>query len=98
MHVRQFRLASISLVEIVSRWANVTAGEPCVVENTAYIAYGSDGEFIDIVSRYVPSHATIYAITHFFSGNCRVGLYCDSQSNKCVQNKALGEACSADKE
>lgn len=39
------------------RWANVTLGLPCMVENTAYIAYGGTdspgGEFIDIVSRFV---------------------------------------------
>lgn len=34
------------------RWANVTLGQSCEVENTPYIAYGVDGEFIDIVSRY----------------------------------------------
>jgi hypothetical protein len=33
------------------RWANVTLGLPCVVENTAYISYGANDEFIDIVSR-----------------------------------------------
>ncbi len=33
------------------RWANVTVGLPCVVQNTAYTAYGPDGEFVDIVSR-----------------------------------------------
>lgn len=33
-------------------WANATAGSSCVVENTAYIVYGSSGqESIDIVSR-----------------------------------------------
>ena len=35
-----------------SRWANVTLGLPCVVENTAYISYGANDEYIDIVSRY----------------------------------------------
>lgn len=34
-----------------SRWANVTLGLPCVVENTAYISYGATDEYIDIVSR-----------------------------------------------
>ena len=33
------------------RWANVTAGNECIVENTPYIAYGVDLEFINIVSR-----------------------------------------------
>ncbi|KAL7281074.1 hypothetical protein ACG7TL_004376 [Trametes sanguinea] len=66
----------------ICMWANVTVGLPCVVQNTAYTAYGPDGEFIDIVSR----------------GNCRVGLYCDAQKLVCVQNKAVGEQCDADKE
>jgi len=63
-------------------WANATLGTTCLVENTAYIAYGADGEFIDIVSR----------------GNCRLGLYCDSQQKVCMKNKMLGDACTADKE
>ncbi|KAK7028991.1 hypothetical protein VNI00_014701 [Paramarasmius palmivorus] len=65
------------------RWANVTLDEDCVVENTAYIAYTASGEeFIDIVSR----------------GNCRRGLYCDSQKKKCLKNKNDGDRCEADKE
>ncbi|KAJ7084299.1 hypothetical protein B0H15DRAFT_848562 [Mycena belliarum] len=63
-------------------WANKTAGNTCTVENTAYIAYGPSGEFIDIVSR----------------GDCVVGLYCDSASKQCMKEKALGAACTADKE
>ncbi|KAK0461380.1 uncharacterized protein EV420DRAFT_1531768 [Desarmillaria tabescens] len=35
----------------ICMWANVTEGEACVVENTAYIAYGTYQEYIDIVSR-----------------------------------------------
>ncbi|KAJ7287630.1 hypothetical protein C8J57DRAFT_1117621 [Mycena rebaudengoi] len=63
-------------------WANKSSGEDCTVENTAYIAYKNESEFIDIVSR----------------GDCRLGLYCDSPTKKCIQEKAIGEACSADKE
>ncbi|TBU30294.1 hypothetical protein BD311DRAFT_691476 [Dichomitus squalens] len=66
----------------ICMWANVTVGLPCIVQNTAYTAYGPDGEFVDIVSR----------------GNCKVGLYCDSQQLVCVQTKAIGEQCDADKE
>jgi len=67
----------------ICMWANATAGSPCVVENTPYTAYGPGGsEFIDIVSR----------------GNCRIGLYCDSSKLQCMPNKALNEACEADKE
>ncbi|KAH9940416.1 uncharacterized protein BXZ73DRAFT_42631 [Epithele typhae] len=66
----------------ICMWANETAGNPCVVQNTAYTAYGPDGEFVDIVSR----------------GNCKVGLYCDSQKLQCIQAKNIGETCDADKE
>ena len=31
-------------------------------------------------------------------GNCKVGLYCDSQQLVCVQGKDVGETCDADKE
>ncbi|KAH0827508.1 hypothetical protein J3R83DRAFT_4221 [Lanmaoa asiatica] len=58
-------------------WANVTVGESCQVENTAYIVYAGAREFIDIVSR----------------GNCHVGLYCDSKQLVCVESKPLGESC-----
>ena len=60
----------------------MTLGQPCQVENTPYIGYAGTDEFIDIVSR----------------GNCRVGMYCDSQQTVCVQAKQLTEGCSADKE
>ncbi|KAJ7733757.1 hypothetical protein DFH07DRAFT_132432 [Mycena maculata] len=66
----------------VCMWANKTSGESCTVENTAYIAYGATGEFIDIVSR----------------GNCVVGLYCDSSALQCMAEKDLGASCTADKE
>ncbi|KAJ7096411.1 hypothetical protein C8R44DRAFT_889718 [Mycena epipterygia] len=66
----------------VCMWANQTAGNTCVVENTAYIAYGAGGEFIDIVSR----------------GNCIVGLYCDSSTKQCMAEKDFGATCTADKE
>ncbi|KAF8906577.1 hypothetical protein CPB84DRAFT_1813819 [Gymnopilus junonius] len=66
----------------VCMFANATLGSNCTVENTPYIAYGASGEFIDIVSR----------------GNCKIGLYCDSASHTCMNNKQLGESCGADKE
>ncbi|KAG1898016.1 uncharacterized protein F5891DRAFT_956275 [Suillus fuscotomentosus] len=66
----------------VCMWANVTVGQSCEVENTAYIAYAGNNEFIDIVSR----------------GNCQIGSYCDSQSLVCIQAKELWETCDADKE
>ncbi|KIJ67911.1 hypothetical protein HYDPIDRAFT_173663 [Hydnomerulius pinastri MD-312] len=66
----------------VCMWANVTVGQPCQVENTAYIAYAGNSEFIDVVSR----------------GNCLLGSYCDSQQLVCMQMKDIGQACDADKE
>ncbi|CAK5281480.1 unnamed protein product [Mycena citricolor] len=66
----------------VCMWANATSGSSCVVENTAYIAYGATGEFIDIVSR----------------GNCVAGLYCDAGTKQCMAEKSLGASCTADKE
>lgn len=66
----------------VCMWANASLGTACVVENTAYVAYEASGEFLDIVSR----------------GNCRPGLYCDSQSLVCKSEKAVGDSCAADKE
>ncbi|EJD52746.1 hypothetical protein AURDEDRAFT_158477 [Auricularia subglabra TFB-10046 SS5] len=63
-------------------WANVTEGQPCVIENTPYIAYTADAEFAFVISR----------------GNCHKGLYCDAQSKSCIKHKLLGANCSADKE
>ncbi|KAL1755714.1 hypothetical protein FB107DRAFT_290653 [Schizophyllum commune] len=63
-------------------WANVTVGEKCVVENTAYIAYTAGGEFAQIVSR----------------DNCKTGSYCDSQQLVCMSTKDFGASCTADKE
>lgn len=54
LHVRLlFVMISQPVLTWLSRWANVTVGLPCIVQNTAYTAYGPDGEFIDIVSRQV---------------------------------------------
>jgi hypothetical protein len=80
----------------------VTLGLPCIVENTAYIAYGGTdspgGEFIDIVSRFVVLLFYAAIVNARSSGNCHIDLYCDSQQKVCVQSKQLGQACSADKE
>ena len=66
----------------ICMWANATLQNPCVVENTAYIAYEVGGEYINIVSR----------------GNCAPGLYCDSVQKVCLNEKSLGESCDGDKE
>ena len=55
MHVSLTSLYSCRLQTYVDynylRWANVTLGLPCMVENTAYISYGINDEYIDITSR-----------------------------------------------
>jgi hypothetical protein len=84
---------------VISRWANATLGTSCAVENVPYIAYGESGEFIDIVSRYVPlcpCHAFI--AQRLCRGNCQLGLYCDSVKKVCMTSLAIGAACAADKE
>jgi len=64
-------------------WSNVTLGQPCVVEQMPYTAYGAGNyEFIYVVSR----------------GNCVPELYCDAAQKICMQQKIFGAACTADKE
>lgn len=43
----------------------MSLGDTCIVENTAYTAYGVDGEFIDIVSRCVHSFTVTRLILSF---------------------------------
>jgi len=69
-------------LNFVCQFANVTAGAQCEIENTGYVAYGPKGEFVYVVSR----------------DNCKIGLYCDANSTTCIQQKAQGASCSADKE
>lgn len=50
-------------------WANVTQDNDCELDNTAYIGYSTNGEFIDIVSRYAQSsdnsfHAFSLVLVH----------------------------------
>ena len=83
----------------ISRWANATLGTSCTVENVPYIAYGESGEFIDIVSRYVPLYLCYASIAQrLCRGNCQLGLYCDSVKKVCMTSLAIGAACAADKE
>ncbi|EIW83166.1 hypothetical protein CONPUDRAFT_121621 [Coniophora puteana RWD-64-598 SS2] len=66
----------------VCTWANLTAGDSCQVDNTAYIAYAGNDEYLDVVSR----------------DDCMIGNYCDAQQLKCIPQKDIGQSCSADKE
>jgi len=64
-------------------WANASAGESCIVQNTVFVAFGQNGhDYPDIVSR----------------DNCQPGLYCDGKQLQCLQTKEVGTGCSADKE
>jgi len=72
-------------LQTLCQFANVTVGNTCIVDNTAYNAYYSNGsDFIDVVSR----------------SNCQKDLYCDATANPtvCVQKKNFGQPCGADKE
>jgi len=69
-------------LNFVCQFANVTAGSQCEIENTGYVGYATNSEFVYVVSR----------------DNCKLGLYCDTNSTTCVQQKATGAQCDADKE
>ncbi|WVR07924.1 hypothetical protein IAU60_004967 [Kwoniella sp. DSM 27419] len=63
--------------------ANVTLGQACVYDNTAYTAYQANGDaYAFIVSR----------------DNCANGLYCNGGDSICYRTKKVGDACSGNKE
>ena len=39
------------ILNCLHRWANVTAGNACEIENTGYIVYSGSDEVVDVVSR-----------------------------------------------
>ena len=47
-----FRVLFTRSISHLFRFANITAGSTCEIENTGYIAYGPSGEFVYVVSRY----------------------------------------------
>lgn len=64
-------------------WANVSAGEGCIVENTQYISTADDGtQFSYVVSR----------------DNCAKNYYCDGSTLQCNPKKKRHEPCGAPKE
>ncbi|ODO03578.1 hypothetical protein L198_02426 [Cryptococcus wingfieldii CBS 7118] len=64
-------------------YANMTVGQTCVNDNTAYTAYRDDGSaYAFIVSR----------------DNCANGHYCDASDSLCYRGKAQGDTCSGNKE
>ncbi|KAG9087750.1 hypothetical protein FS749_002678 [Ceratobasidium sp. UAMH 11750] len=65
------------------QYANITLGQPCLVENTVYIGYSGGGQQnINIVSR----------------DRCAVGLWCNAQTSVCEPTVSLGQSCSAHKQ
>nr|ODN86763.1 hypothetical protein L203_04013 [Cryptococcus depauperatus CBS 7841] len=64
-------------------YANLTVGQTCVNDNTAYTAYKGDGSaYAFIVSR----------------DNCANGHYCNAADLKCYKSKRFGDICSGNKE
>ncbi|KAI0349555.1 hypothetical protein OH77DRAFT_1507429 [Trametes cingulata] len=66
------------------RYANMTLGQPCVLDGVTYIDIGPNGEkFSNTVTRH----------------NCKTpGFYCDSGVSACVPTKASGDPCGSDQE
>ena len=71
MCVNPLGLSASLLLHLRYRWANVTVGLACVVQNTAYTAYGPDGEFVDIVSRYVTPIIPVILVRYLPNGGTR---------------------------
>ncbi|GBE88068.1 hypothetical protein SCP_1202970 [Sparassis crispa] len=65
-------------------YANVSLGEPCIIDTVTYIDVGPNGQqFSNSISR----------------DNCQSPqMYCDSSASQCVPAKTLGAACAADQE
>lgn len=41
---------------------------------------------------------TTFDLLYLRSDNCKIGLYCDTNTTVCIQQKAIGAHCTADKE
>ncbi|EKM58604.1 uncharacterized protein PHACADRAFT_117686 [Phanerochaete carnosa HHB-10118-sp] len=66
------------------RWANVTLGQGCIVDDTTYVDVGSDGQ-----------QSGNRIVRH----NCRTPqLYCDTTALQCFSTKLLGSDCTMDQE
>ncbi|KAI8985566.1 hypothetical protein BD414DRAFT_515365 [Trametes punicea] len=65
-------------------YANMTLGQPCILDDVTYIDVGPDGEqFSNTVTRH----------------NCKAPQFsCDAGLKVCVPTKALGASCSSDQE
>lgn len=67
-----------------ARYANISLGHLCVLDDVAYIVEGPNGQqYSNTVTR----------------DNCQSPrLYCDRNSTQCVPTKVQGAACDADRE
>ncbi|KII85258.1 hypothetical protein PLICRDRAFT_337586 [Plicaturopsis crispa FD-325 SS-3] len=70
-------------LQMQCRYANVTVGQPCVIDNTTYMDVGVAGEPSSIV------------VTR---DNCRTEYFCDGTSSTCVPTQALGSLCQTDQQ
>lgn len=66
------------------RYANMTLGQPCILDDVTYIDMGPNGEqFSNTVTRH----------------NCQTPqFYCDASVKACVPTKTLGTSCITDQE
>ncbi|CAE6409572.1 unnamed protein product [Rhizoctonia solani] len=65
------------------QYANITLGQSCEAENTAYVGYASGGrQFYNIISR----------------DRCAPKLWCNAQTGMCEPKGVVGAACSAHKQ
>lgn len=87
LHVRCGTFESMVLVLttfIHDRYANMTLGQPCILDDVTYIDMGPNGEqFSNTVTRH----------------NCQTPqFYCDASVKACVPTKTLGTSCITDQE
>ncbi|KAI0773322.1 hypothetical protein BD413DRAFT_472846 [Trametes elegans] len=68
----------------ICMYANMTLGQPCILDGVTYIDVGPNGEqFSNTVTRH----------------NCQTPqFFCDSGLSVCVPTKVLGSSCSSDQE
>lgn len=84
LHESNLVLLIFQLKHFDSRYANVTFGQPCGIENTTTIGIGSSGEQTTVVMT---------------RDNCQSpNLFCDPDIMICEHTKYIGGTCMADGE
>lgn len=65
-----------------ARYANVTEGQPCILDQTTYYESGSDGtQFANVITR----------------SNCKTPkFYCDAGRATCQRTRPIGSPCASD--